>query len=407
MTTTSSGIARTSSYSIDSQAEKASDSGTIQRTLAATSNDAASGTAVPSVSGGTIANAPPPLASFDGGSQSDIVWRNTNGDAGIWLTNADGSYTPVDFGVIDNSWTIQGVGDFNGDGKADILWRNANGDVGEWLSNTGAGYTGFTSTFVDSIDPSWQIQGVGDFDGDGYSDILFRQSNGDTGLWLSNPDGSYTPFDFGVVDNSWKIQGVGDFDGDGMSDILWRNTNGDTGVWLTNADGSYTPFDFGVVDNSWKIRGVGDFNGDGQSDILWRNTNGDTGIWLINTDGSYTPVDFGAVDASWTIQTVGDYNGDGKADILWRNTNGQVGEWLSTAGAGLTGFTTPILASIDPNWVIQGNPPALQGGTGMSATRLAHAMAAMGASTASATVAASTEAPLTRLTLASPARALA
>ncbi|MBF0564712.1 MAG: VCBS repeat-containing protein, partial [Nitrospirae bacterium] len=33
---------------------------------------------------------------------------------------------------------------------------------------------------------SWQIKGVGDFDGDGKSDILFQHSSGDVVIWLMN-----------------------------------------------------------------------------------------------------------------------------------------------------------------------------------------------------------------------------
>ncbi len=44
-----------------------------------------------------------------------------------------------DVGVIPSSWTIQGTCDFNSDGHTDILWRNTTtGDVVVWFMNGGA-----------------------------------------------------------------------------------------------------------------------------------------------------------------------------------------------------------------------------------------------------------------------------
>jgi hypothetical protein len=326
----------------------------------------------------TTESALPLVPSFDSATRSDLVWRNANGDAGIWLSTASGGFTATDFGVVDSSWSIQAVGDFNGDKKADLLWRNtANGQVGEWLSTPGSGYTGFTAPILATIDPGWQVQGAGDFSGDGRSDILWRNISGETGIWLTTAAG-HTSVDFGVIDNGWTIQGVGDFNGDAKADILWRNVDGDVGEWLSDGLGGFTTPILANIDPSWKIQGAGDFSGDGLSDILWRNINGDTGVWLTKSGGGYTVVDFGTVDLNWTIQGVGDFNGDGKADLLWRNTaTGQVGEWLSKAGGGFTGFTTPILATVDPSWRLQGIPPALQ--SALVAAPFAHAMAAMGA----------------------------
>ena len=38
-------------------------------------------------------------------------------------------------GTPGNDWQIAGTGDFNGDGKSDILWRQISGAVAIWLMN--------------------------------------------------------------------------------------------------------------------------------------------------------------------------------------------------------------------------------------------------------------------------------
>ena len=38
------------------------------------------------------------------------------------------------FGALDNVWTLRGRGDFNGDGYSDLLWRHADGTLYSCLS---------------------------------------------------------------------------------------------------------------------------------------------------------------------------------------------------------------------------------------------------------------------------------
>src|SRR6266480_2249440 len=118
--------------------------------------------------------------------------------------------------------------DFSGDGRSDILWRNAS--TGENYLYPMNGTTilageGFLRTVADL---NWKIAGVGDFDGDGKADILWRNSStGENYIWLMNGLSTASQGSVNFVDpaSGWQVQGVGDFDGDGKADILWRNTS--------------------------------------------------------------------------------------------------------------------------------------------------------------------------------------
>ena len=94
-----------------------------------------------------------------------------------------------------------------------------------------------------------------------------------------------------VADQNWKIAGTGDFNGDGKSDILWRNTStGDNAIWKSGDAATCQQCAGHLADQNWKIAGTGDFNGDGKSDILWRNTStGDNAIWKSG-DAGHRPV---------------------------------------------------------------------------------------------------------------------
>jgi probable HAF family extracellular repeat protein len=178
---------------------------------------------------------------FNGDNFSDMLWRNASGALSDWTMNgatiAGSSSVTLQGNAVapDTSWKIAGTSDFNNDSKTDLLWRQDSGSLALWLMN------GSTITSSNAVtyqgnpimpDASWSVAGIGDFNRDGNADILWRQSSGALAIWQMNGSAvqSSAPITYqgNVVapDASWKVVEIGDFNGDGNSDILWRNDNG-------------------------------------------------------------------------------------------------------------------------------------------------------------------------------------
>ena len=101
------------------------------------------------------------------------------------------------------------------------------------------------------------------------------------------------------------FQGIGDFNGDGNTDILWRDSNsGTVAIWLMNENWQIqSALSIAVVPTSstWSIAQTGDYNGDGKSDILWKDGSGNLAIWFMNGTSISSTAGVGNVGTSWAV----------------------------------------------------------------------------------------------------------
>ena len=186
--------------------------------------------------------------------------------------------------------------------------------------------------------PAWTLAAIADIDGDGISDILWRNiATSQVDDWRMKDNNWAGSVDLGASKGKeWQLAATGDFNGDGTDDVLWRNTdNGQVDQWqMKNANWSQS-VDLGIKSQAWTVADVGDFNGDGTTDILWRNlSTGQVDEWQMR-DGNWSrSTDLGSgKGANWEIAAIADLNGNGTDDILWRDLNtGQTDAWIMRDG---------------------------------------------------------------------------
>ena len=266
---------------------------------------------------------------------ADIYWYNSiGGQNHIHLLNQH--EIKVGTNILDtvnpaSGWRPEIIADYNADGIKDVLWRRpVQGDTHIWLLNAEGVKIGTVILDIVKESTGWKLNNVGDFDGDGNTDVLWRRpSTGETHAWKLNSSGQKIGTIF--MENvkgftGWSINTIGDFNGDGTSDIFWRRPlQGDTHIWLMNSLGqrfSTSILDIVKQSSGWEFRDVGDFDGDNNLDVLWRNPNsGDTHVWILDTSaskaGTYV-LDNVPGFTGWSVKDVEDFNDDGVTDIVWR-----------------------------------------------------------------------------------------
>ena len=141
------------------------------------------------------------------------------------------------------------------DHNSDIIWQDFAGGLGDPLMLMGDGTV--TSHLVQFSPwptgelPFWKMQGTGDFNGDGQSEIIWQHDfNNLASLWIMNetdvlhvgqlgsggqlPVGEPPVFQYGPF--GFDIKAIGDINGDGRDDVISQQTNGDVTLWMMDGD---------------------------------------------------------------------------------------------------------------------------------------------------------------------------
>jgi hypothetical protein len=224
---------------------------------------------------------------FTGDGRADALIQDSNTGATYTLDVA--SAAPVwglVAGAMGTNFQAIASGDATRDGTADVLVRdNATGQT--YIADLEAGGTFGSWILGPDLGTGWRTVGLGDFNRDGASDVLMQNIADGTTYYrdvASNQWGTVA----GPAGAEWVAREAADLNGDGYTDVVFRNTT-TSDIWWVNMLGG-TNAGWGVVATGlagWDIRGSADVDNDGWRDVIVQNQSDGTTYYADMNAGTF------------------------------------------------------------------------------------------------------------------------
>ena len=278
------------------------------------------------------------VGDFTGDGRISIVTADNGfdpipGDIGFLRGNGNGTFQqPVFLNVAPGGATARSVAvaDLTGSGHLDIVSAVEGTDNGVSVilgNGNGTFRNGVTYPHAAVTDSLSLHVALGDFNGDGHPDIVITSFLGtDPGIdvLVNNGDGTFQPPTEILGGSATGVMTVGDFTGDGSSDLAFVSGLGGVAIFLRQPGGllkAPTTLNTGAGTSSLQ---TADLNQDGTADLIVANAQTNTvGVLLGHGDGTFQPQATYAVGSKPQHVIAVDLLGNGILDLVTANQDAQ------------------------------------------------------------------------------------
>jgi len=283
------------------------------------------------------------VADFDNNGQVDIAAADHRGGSTVtvYMREDDGSTWRADGPYDVGSMPVDlAAGYFNDDELLDLAVTCGGNRIDVLLGDAMEGFVSSGETYAAGLLPYPLF--ADDFDGNdagGYPDLVaYNWFSDSVTIWHGEGDGTFGNSETFSVASGWHDLGLGDFDGDGESDLVITGV-GEPGVVVIyqqpggGLDLSHRQELQGVPPLTYVA--VADFDKDGNDDFA--ATAGDR-VLVFLADGNRgwrEPFSVAAGDPPHRV-SVGDVNGDGWPDLAVTSLSGSITVWHNRYGEGVS-----------------------------------------------------------------------